>query len=66
MESFILWSTKNGGWMTPSSITSSEVKAAAVYTHKEMLDMCKLHARGKPGTLGLIPISVALLKEITG
>lgn len=65
MESFILWSTRNGGWMTPSSITASDIKMAQTFTRAKALDMCKLHARGTPGSFGLIPVDLAFLKEIT-
>lgn len=61
-EEFILWSARNGGWLTKSSLLHSDWRQAQVFDREDALDMCKLH-RGL-GTTNLIPVDRAFLKEI--
>lgn len=61
-EEFILWSTRNGGWLTKSSLLHSDYRQAQIFDREDALDMCRLH-KGV-GTTNLIPVDLGFLKEI--
>lgn len=60
-QEFILWSCRNGGWLTKSSLLHSDYRQAQIFDREDALDMCKLH-RGV-GSLGLVPVDLFLVKE---
>lgn len=61
VDEYVLWSARNGGWLTRSSSLHSDYRQAQVFDREAALDMCKLH-RGT-GSLGLLPVELAFIKE---
>lgn len=61
-EEFILWSTRNGGWLTKSSLLHSDYRQAEIFDREDALDKCKLHKGA--GSLGLVPVDLSLVKDL--
>lgn len=61
---YILWSTRNGGWMTRGGTYSSERNRAQQFSRSEAFALCKTHAGFHGHELGLIPINLDDIAEI--
>lgn len=61
-EKYLLWNTRGQGWFTTSSTTSTDRRDARIVFYEDAIELAKLHRRGQG--LGLIPVSITLLKEL--
>lgn len=42
-DDYILWSVKNGGWLSKGAFTHSDYREATVFTLDDALSLAKLH-----------------------
>lgn len=63
-EKFILWHTRNGGWLTDGATYSSDRSAAKQFPHSEAMRYARAQYRNGFSEFGVIPIALSLLAEI--
>lgn len=63
-ELYLLWHTRNGGWLTASATYSSNRSDAKQFPESEAMRYAKAQYRNGMSEFGVIPISLSLLEEI--